>query len=164
MSIIDIIILVAFIPAVIKGIRDGFVRQTTAILGLFMGVWIAYRFSNLLAIWLGKWAATPESITKIVAFVVILIIVMILINLIGKLLENVIKVVMLGWLNKLLGVLIAFLLTAIILGIIISLINYINTSWFTILSKKLIDDSTLYTPLSNFTNSLFPYLKHFFKF
>lgn len=164
MSAIDIVIIVAFVPAIIKGIKDGFIKQTTAILGLFLGVWVAYRFSSLFAVWLGKWAAAPESISKIVSFILILVIIMILVNLIGRIVENVIKVVMLGWLNKLLGVLIAFLMTIIILGLIISVINYINTSWFTILPKKVIEGSTLYTPISNFTNSLFPYLKHFFKF
>lgn len=164
MSLIDIIIIIAFVPAVIKGIKDGFIRQIAGIAGLFLGVWLSYKFSSLITGWLGQWINANESVTKVISFAIIMIAAIVLINLLGKLIENIISVVMLGWLNKLLGVVVAFCITALIVGLILSLINYANESWFTIISQEKINESLFYEPLYNLSQKVFPYLKEFLHF
>ena len=72
MAVIDIIILVLLALAVIKGLKDGLIRQIGGIAGLFIGIILAGRFSSLLADWLGQWVNASENIVKIIAFILII--------------------------------------------------------------------------------------------
>ena len=56
MCILDIIILVCFVPAIVRGISKGFVSQAAALLALIAGVWIAFHFSDMLCSWLKEQA------------------------------------------------------------------------------------------------------------
>lgn len=163
MSVIDIIILIPFAYALYKGLKNGFIGQVAGILGLFLGVFLGYKFSELLSAWLSQWINANESVVKIISFAIIIIVVLVLINLLSKLIEKIFSMVMLGWLNKLLGVIVAFAFTAFIVGTVLSLILYINEAWFTIISPENIEESSLFTPLSNIAKSVFPYLKDFFR-
>ena len=84
--------------------------------------------------------------------------VFITLGLLGKLLEGILNLVMLGWVNKLFGVIFAFLKTALITGLIIMVFNSINAS-LELVSAETLSESVLYTPLKNFADSVFPYLK-----
>lgn len=165
MNFIDIIILVIFAIGIFKGIKDGFIGQAAGIGGIFLGIWLAYKFSALLSTYLTKWIPSfTESTVKIISFAIIIIAVIIAVHFLGKLVEKVITISMLGWLNKLLGVIIALAATAFIVGLILTLITYINNTWFTLIPADKIAESKLYTPLSDLANTVFPYLKSFLKF
>lgn len=162
MSTIDIILLVLFIPAVYKGLKDGFVRQAAGILGLLLGLFLASRFSELLGGYLQNWVNADPSIVKIIAFILIMIGVILCLNLLGKLVEKVFKLVMMGWLNRLLGLIFALAATALILGTLASVILYTNKNWFTVLSPDLIAGSRLFTPLAELPGRILPFLQEFF--
>jgi|SRR5574344_463805 membrane protein required for colicin V production len=165
MNFIDITILVLFVIGIIKGIKDGFIRQVAAIGGIFLGFWLAYKFSSLFCPYIIKWIPSlSEATVKIISFVIIIIAVIIAVHFLGKLIEKVITISMLGWLNKLLGIIIAIAATAFIIGLILNLVTYINNTWFTLIPAEKIAESKLFAPLSEIANSVFPYLKNFFKF
>ncbi|MGN1215671.1 MAG: CvpA family protein, partial [Candidatus Cryptobacteroides sp.] len=103
MNILDAIILICFIPALVQGIRKGFIAQVIAIVSIVAGIWLSFKFSNLIASWLGNYIQASGNILQIVAFALILILVILGLTAVGKLLEATTKIVMLGWLNKLLG-------------------------------------------------------------
>lgn len=164
MAVIDIIILVAFIPGIIKGIKDGFIGQLAGIGGLFLGFYLAYKFSYLVSTYFTKWfPSLNEPTIKVISFAVIVIAVVIALFFIGKIVEKLVKVVMLGWLDKLLGVIFAILASAFIIGLVLTMITYVNNTWFTIISEDKISQSIFYTRLSDLANTVFPYLKSFFK-
>lgn len=163
MSVIDIIILIPFVYALYKGIKNGFVGQIAGIGGIILGIILGARFSALLSTYLAQWIHASEAVIKIISFAAIIIAVILLATLISKGIEKLFSLVMLGWLNKLLGVLLAFAGTAFIVGLIISLISYANNTWFTIISPEKISESILYQPLEDLVNMVFPYLRDFFK-
>ena len=158
MSIIDIILLICFIPALISGLKKGFIAQLIAIISIFAGIWISFEFATITSQWLSQYIEAPENVLRIAAFALIMVGVFITLGLLGKLLEGILNLVMLGWVNKLFGVIFAFLKTALITGIIIMVFNSINAS-LELVSAETLSESVLYTPLKNFADSVFPYLK-----
>lgn len=158
MSILDIILIICFIPAIINGIRKGFISQVLSIVSLIGGVWLAFEFSSTVSEWLGQYIQTSANILHIASFAIIMIGVFIAIGLICRLLEGILNIVMLGWLNKLLGIAFAFLKTALIIGLIIMLFNSLNNTFHIVQEEKLAE-SVLYGPLKNLAYTVFPYLK-----
>ena len=158
MSIIDIILLICFIPALIGGLRKGLIAQLIAIISIFAGIWVSFEFATITSQWLSQYIEAPENVLEIIAFALIMVGVFVTLGIIGKMLEGILKLVMLGWVNKLFGVLFAFLKTALITGLMLMVFNSINDS-FDLVSAETLSKSVLYTPLKDFADSLFPYIK-----
>lgn len=158
MNILDIILLVCFIPAVIGGIRKGFIAQVVAIISIVLGVWLSVKFASMAGAWISRWTETSPQLINIISFTVIFIAVAIVLFAIGKLLEKTIKIIMLGWLNRLLGVLFSMLKCILILGFICIVFESINTR-YGIVPASYLDSSQLYGPFRDIAISVFPYFK-----
>ena len=158
MNVLDIILLICFIPAIIGGLRRGFIAQVISIVSIILGIWLSFRFSSLLSGWMSGWLHASEPVLQIISFAVILILVILALGALGKLLEATIKIILLGWLNKLLGLVFALLKYALIIGLLLMLFNSLNSE-FNMVEKKVLSDSVLYTPLLDTANAVFPYLK-----
>lgn len=158
MNIIDIILLLCFLPAVISGLRKGFIAQVIEIISLILGVWLSFRFASAVSLWLGQWIDTSAQLLNLLSFAVIFAVVGIALFCLGKILEKSIKIIMLGWLNKLLGVLFALIKCALAVGLVLIVFGFIN-SHTGIVKESVLSSSALYTGLKNFTDSVFPYLK-----
>ena len=158
MSILDIILLICFIPAVIGGIRKGFISQVISIISIIAGIWVSYEFSSVVGEWIGQYIEASEKVMKLIAFAVIMIGVFIVLGIVGKFLEGILNLVLLGWLNKLLGVVFALLKTGLIVGLVIMAFSSLNAT-FGIVKPETLSQSVLYTPLKDIANDVFPYLR-----
>ena len=158
MNILDIIILICLVPAVIQGIRKGFISQAISIISLIAGVWASAKFANLVGTWLAQYITASEQALKLVAFALILILVFIALGLIGRLLEGIIKLIMLGWLNRLLGVAISLVKCILGLGLLVLVFNSLNAS-FDLVQPEVMADSILYPIIKDIADTVFPYLK-----
>ncbi|MBQ9185772.1 MAG: CvpA family protein [Bacteroidales bacterium] len=158
MSVIDIVILIIFIPFIIRGIKLGFVVQAAAVVALIVGVWLAFRFSSLLGGWLAPLVKASPKALQTIAFVLILIAAILVFHLIGKGLEKVVHLALLGWLDKLLGGIFAAIKVILILGILIMLFNTLNTKYNWVDAATL-GESFLYEPLKDAAYAVFPYFK-----
>lgn len=158
MNIVDIIILCCFVPAIFHGLSKGFVSQAFALVALILGVWLSFKFSGLVGDWLTSFVDLSGTLLHVVAFAVILILVSLVMWLVGKLVEGVLKVVMLGWLNKLLGIAFALIKTFLIVGLLVLLFDSVNST-FHLVRDGLLDESMLYHPVKDVADIVFPYLK-----
>lgn len=158
MNILDIIILICFIPALVQGLRKGFIAQVISIISIIAGIWMSFRFATYVSQWLAQYIQAGDQVLKVTAFALILILVILALGALGKMLEATIKIVMLGWLNKLLGVLFAFLKCILIVGLVIMAFNSFNNT-FNIISEAELSESIFYTPIRDIAYSVFPYLK-----
>lgn len=158
MNIIDIIIVISLIIAVIQGLRKGFIAQVIAIISIILGLWMSFHFADFVSRWLAGHIPGSEQVLKIAAFAIILVIVIFALWALGKLLETTIKIIMLGWLNRLLGVLFSLLKAFLIIGLLILAFAAINDA-FHMVDTKYLDSSVFYYPVRNFANNVFPYLK-----
>ena len=162
MNLLDIILLILFIPAIIRGISKGFIEQIIALASLFLSAWLAYLFSNTVSVWLGQYVSNVSpQVLYVISFVVIIIVTVALLHLLARLLSNIIKTISLGWLNALLGVALSIVNTILILGIIIMAFKSFNESTLH-LSTELLDSSIVYKAISSVTDVLFPYIENLF--
>ena len=159
MNILDAIILICLIPAIFQGIRKGFISQVISIISLIAGIWASARFADVVTLWASKHITASEQVLKLIAFAIILIVVFILLGLIGRLLESILKFAFLGWLNKLAGVIFSLLKASLILGLIIIAFSSLNNT-FELVKPEVLADSTLYKPLKEIADAVFPYIKN----
>lgn len=155
----DIIILICLIPALFAGFMKGFVRQAAAVLALVLGVWAGYHFSDFVSNKLLSWIKAEQNILDIISFAIIFIGILILVNLAGRAMESVIKLVLLGWVDKILGIIFALLKYAFVLSIVAYLLESFD-ELFQFLPKETLEGSVLYGYLSKIAPVVFPYLKN----
>ncbi|MBR1927164.1 MAG: CvpA family protein [Bacteroidales bacterium] len=158
MNIIDIIILCCVVPAAIRGISKGFVSQAFSLVALIAGAWLSFKFSGTVGDWLVSFVELPTSVLHVIAFALILLVVMLVVHIAGKAVEKVLKVVMLGWLNKLLGAVFAILKAGLVVGLIIILFDSINSA-IPLARESTINGSILYHPTKDVADMIFPYLR-----
>lgn len=158
MNILDIIILICLIPAVVQGLRKGFISQAISIISLIAGIWASARFAGMASEWLAQHIDASEQVLRITAFSLIMVAVFIVLGLIGKLLEATIKLVMLGWVNRLLGMCFALVKCLLILGLLTLGFNSLNNT-FGFVKPEQLADSVLYPIINDMAEIVFPYLK-----
>ncbi len=158
MSTPDIIILICFLPAIISGIMKGFIEQAVALVSLILGAWLAFKFSTVVSGWLQPYFEVSETVLNVISFVVIMVAVVLVLFVLGKILTGVSKLVMLGWLDRLLGLVFALLKAGLIIGILIILFDTLNVK-FEFVEEKVLDESVLYVPIRDIAYMVFPYLK-----
>lgn len=62
MNPVDIVLILCFIPAVISGLRKGFITQIAGIIIIIAGIWLSFEFSETVSAWIsGWWAEFPDS-------------------------------------------------------------------------------------------------------
>ena len=158
MSTPDIIILICFLPAVISGIMKGFIQQVVALVSLLLGAWLAFKFSNVVGEWLQPYFKVSETVMHVISFAVIMVAVVLVLFVIGKVLTGVTRLVMLGWLDRLLGLVFALLIAGLLIGICIVLFDTLNAK-FELVDNAILDESVLYSPIKDIAYTVFPYLK-----
>ena len=161
MATLDIILLICFIPGIIRGISKGFLEQALSLVGIVLSVWAAFKFSALVCSWLKPYLSLSETTLNVVAFALILIAVSIVVLLVAKLLTKVLEMSMLGWLDKILGLAFALVVNGLLLGVFIILFDTLNLK-FGFVKPEVLDGSIVYTTLRDFSYLVFPYLKAFF--
>ena len=158
MSTPDIIILLCFLPAIVGGIMRGFIEQAIALVSLILGAWLAFKFSTLVGDWLQPYLEVSETVLHVISFIVIIIVVALALFFVGRLLSGITKLVMLGWLDRLLGLVFALLKAGLIVGIGIILFDTLNVK-FELVDEAVLDNSVLYSPIRDIAYTVFPYLK-----
>ena len=161
MATLDIILLICFIPGIIRGISKGFLDQALALAGVVLSVWAAFRFSSLVCTWLKPYVDVSETTLNVISFALILIAISLLVLLVAKLLTKVAELAMLGWLDKILGLVFALAVNALVIGVFIILFDTVNAK-FGLVKPEVLDGSIVYTSLRDLSYLVFPYLKAFF--
>ena len=93
-----------------------------------------------------------------VSFALIFIAVAAGLAILGKLIEGTVKLIMLGWLNRLLGVIFSLIKAGLIVGLVIMAFCSLNNT-FNFVSEETLSQSVLFPPLKNMAYTVFPYLK-----
>ena len=161
MATLDIILLICFIPGIIRGLSKGFLEQALSLAGIVVSVWAAFKFSSLVCGWLKPYLSLSETTLSVVAFALILIAVCLAVLVVARLLTKVLEMSMLGWLDKVLGLAFALIINALLLGVFIILFDTLNLK-FGFVKPEVLDASIIYTTLRDLSYLVFPYLKAFF--
>lgn len=161
MATLDIILLVCFVPGLIRGFSKGFLEQALALAGVVLSVWAAFRFSSLVCTWLKPYLEVSERMLQVISFVAILIVISLAVVIVAKLLTKVFEIAMLGWLDKTLGLVFALAVNALVIGVVIILFDTVNLK-FGLVKPEVLDGSIVYSSLRDLSYLVFPYLKGLF--
>ena len=158
MSTPDIIILICFIPAIIRGLQKGFIEQVVALVSIILGAWLAFHFSSVVSVWLLPYLSVSETVLNVISFALIILVTSVLLFLLGRLLTGMVKFVMLGWLDRSLGLVFSILKAALLIGMAVVLFDTLNLK-FEFVKAEVLDASALYNPIKDLAYTIFPYLK-----
>ena len=161
MATLDLILLVCFIPGIIRGLSKGFLEQALALAGIVLSVWAAFHFSSMVSSWLQPYLTVSETVLNVIAFALILVAISLGVLLVAKLLTKVVELAMMGWLDKVLGLVFALAVNALVIGVFVILFDTLNQK-FSFVKAEVLDASILYTGLRDLSCLVFPYLKAFF--
>lgn len=158
MNTLDIIILICFLPGIIRGLSKGFLEQAVSLVGMVLSVWCAFKLRGLVCEAIAPHLEMSETLLNVVAFALILIGVSVLALILAKLFTKLVELMMLGWVNRLLGALTSCLVTLVVLGVVIVLFDTVNVK-FGLVNSPLLSESVLYGGIKNLANLAFPYMK-----
>ena len=102
MNILDIVIVILLVVSNLNGIRQGLIKALSGLVGWFLALLLAIRFSPDVQPLMGQYTTDP-TMQKIAAFASIVAVVVILAWLAGQLLHKVMEQIKLSWLNRLAG-------------------------------------------------------------
>ena len=162
MNVLDLVILLLFLPGIIRGVSKGFIEQAVSLAGIVASVWMAFKFSSLVSEKLSAYINVSDTVLKIVSFIIILIVVSIVVLLIAKLLTGLFKMANLGWVNRLLGFIFAVALSAVVIGLVAILFDTVNEK-FELVTSPVLTESVLYGALRDLGYTVFPFLKELFQ-
>lgn len=159
MNILDIVLLLCFIPGIVQGVSKGLVKQIVSFAALFIGFTLAKRWCvSFAAVLAAQMPNSQPVFTNALSFALIFLAAILVISLIGSLITKIINAATLGWANRLLGVVFALLTTAFILGILACLFDGLNTKW-QLINNDTLNASEVYVYLRDFGSRIFPFLK-----
>ncbi|MBQ9660046.1 MAG: CvpA family protein [Bacteroidales bacterium] len=160
MAILDIILLLCFVPAIVSGISKGFIKQVVDLVAILLAAWAAFHFSPTLGGWLGQYITLDAGVLNVISFVLIIIVVAMLLNLVGSLVTKTLSALSLGFLNRLLGLVFAILKVALVLGLLILLFETLNSSLH-LVKPESTANAVVYNALKEAAEKIFPILKTF---
>lgn len=142
MNYLDIIIALLLVGFGIGGIKKGLITEAATLLGLGLGLYGAFHFSDFTASKLVQWVEINPKYLHLIAFIVTFIVVAILVNIIGRIVTNVVKSLDLGFIDRLGGFLFGIAKGVLICSLLVMLLNVFNANG--IIKEKTKQESLLY--------------------
>ena len=124
MNILDIIIIVAVVFFLIRGVFRGIVREIGSLAGVVLGIWLANAYHPQLA-GLLKDLIPPGNYLPLIAFALIFVVVLVLCNVLGWLFKKFFQKIFLGWVDRILGACLALLKGIVLSYLIIVLVTFL---------------------------------------
>ena len=152
LNYIDLAVVCLLVYGLARGAYRGFFVEVSSLLALVLGVFGALHFSSFTASLLSnyiEWDYLP-----LLSFALTFIGIMIGVAWVGKLLTKLAKVVLLGFLNRLLGALFGTCKWLVICGVIVWILGQIDV-FFSFLPETIKESSLVFQPLEELSAYLF---------
>ncbi len=103
MTVFDISFLAIVAALTLRGLWRGFMLEWASVAGLIAGYLVAMTYADVLAQWLVSETNLHPSTAKYAGFLVVLLLTYVLVAALAKLLTKLLKLILLGWVNRMLG-------------------------------------------------------------
>ncbi|TCS96687.1 CvpA family protein [Hazenella coriacea] len=137
MNLLDIVFILLLAGSIFRGVQRGLVMQAASLFGLLIGIWVAFQFTNDLAVVFSEWWSLPDStkegwlallpvekaVYSIVAFLVLLFGTKFAITIVSNLLNQVASLPVLSLLNRTGGALLAVISFVLFSVVIINVLH-----------------------------------------
>ncbi|MEG1648287.1 MAG: CvpA family protein [Rikenellaceae bacterium] len=153
MNGIDIALLVILIYGAYRGFRNGIIVELCGILGIVIGAYVAYHFSDELATHI----SLPKDVAMILSFLIIFITIILTISIIARVVSKILSFGGLGVVNSLLGAVASVIKIGVVLSLLVSSFITLNTKtgW---MEQSTLKKSEMIPKLQNLSHMLFPYI------
>ena len=84
MNTLDIILIILFIPGLIRGMSKGFIEQAVSLVGIVLSVYLAFRFSSVASGWLKNYLTVSETVLNLLGFAAVLVVILLIVLFVGK--------------------------------------------------------------------------------
>ena len=158
MNYLDFIIALPLVWGAYKGFQRGIIFEIAMIIGVILGLYLAFKISSLFEAAIGKMVDAQGSTLHIITFFVIFIAVILLMVLLAKFMEGLLKIGSLNMFNKIAGAFFGLLKFALVVSVVLSVFRPVDAQ-LNLLSAKTKSESYLYQPVVSVSQYLFPALK-----
>jgi len=155
MNWLDAFIVIVLILSLVMGFINGFVKEVASLAALVLGIWGAIKFSSFTAAKLYDYFDMTGRYVGIIAFIITFALIVVIIHFIGVLADKIVNMASLGFINRILGIVFGLLKSVLIMSVCFSILNAIDAKK-PFLPKKTIEDSRLYSPISDIAPAIFP--------
>jgi membrane protein required for colicin V production len=156
LNYLDIIIAIPLLWGAYKGFTRGLIFEIAMIIGLILGIYVAFKFSEAFELLLKKYLDVSASLPYI-SFIIIFILVILLMVFLAKIFEKILKIADLNAFNKVAGAVFGLLKFTLIVSIVLTLFKPVDAK-LSLLKKKVKEESVLYEPVSGASHYIFPAL------
>ena len=164
MNWLDIVIIVCLATGLIKGLKDGLIKQAVSLAALIIAIVFAGQISVPVRVFLMQHivgeAVSPQIITAI-CYIIAFALIIIAIVLLGKIIDFAIKLTPAKPLNMVLGGLFGVFIWTLSLSVVFNLLAVFDPG-STILSQELQDQSILYRTIKGVLPMVYPVWKRLF--
>ena len=158
MNYLDVIIAIPLLYGAWKGYQRGLVFEIAMILGLLLGIYIAFKFLNFFEQIVSKYISGSGNFLPYLTFILVFISVMALMIMLAKMLEAILKITALNVFNKIGGALIGVIKFALVISFMLSLLKPVDLR-LGLISQQAKNESKFYKRVLNISNYLFPALQ-----
>ena len=123
MNTLDIILLVAIGIGMIYGFKTGLVKQLTLGAGVIIGLLQATIFYQQAGAWINELSGWDSWICNALGFIGILLAIAIVINLAGLILRWLLRIILLGWVDRILGAVFSIIIAIVIVAFGVKISN-----------------------------------------
>lgn len=142
MNWIDIIVLIPLCWFAYKGLKNGFLQELISLCALFLGVFISFKFSDLVVHWI-----TGTTFAKPVSFIICFLVIILLVNLLGGVLKRTLKPVFSEFIDKFLGIIFGILKVVVAFTAIFFFVDNIDKN-SVFIKKETKENSIAYRTIS----------------
>lgn len=153
MNYLDIMIVVPLLYGLLKGIKNGLVKEITGLVSIIVGVYVSVHFSELLTPYFKDVLKGNESFIPILSFALLFVVTLLLIRVFGYLADKFMKALALGVINYILGGVFGALKMAIMVSFVVYIADQIN-----VIPKETKKTTVLYAHTSEVINVIAPQL------
>ena len=158
MNTLDIILLAATGIGMIYGFKTGLVKQLTLGAGVIIGLLQATIFYQQAGIWINELSGWDSWICNSLGFLAILLAIAIAVNFIGLLLRWLLRIILLGWIDRILGAVFSIFIAIIIVAFGVKISNSLFPD-NKITGQTSQEDSLLYKEVAEITFTIIEEVK-----
>lgn len=165
MNLLDIIIALPLLWGAYRGFKRGLIFEIFMIVGMIIGLYIAFKFSNLLNGWVSKIVPADSAVIPYLSFIIVFAAILLIMIFLAKLLEKILSITSLNIFNQIAGAVLGIAKFALIVSVVLWLLKSLEPHWNFIndTTKK---ESLLYAPVlktATFLTPAFQDIKEEFK-
>lgn len=151
-SIIDLIMVLVLVVGAINGFRKGVLSQVGLVMGVVVGVWLAFHIGSQVSEWIGI------KMSDLVAYILVFVVAIVAMWLLTKLLDGVLKSVGLGIYNRLCGAAVSLVLSSMILSLAFGFFEKCNNA-LKMVEPEVLEESVIAPVVTAVADVVFPYLE-----